>query len=193
MLKRASFAFGLACWAAVATTADAAEVPPAMLSFIDGPAMDWVRDPQIAEAIIKQNAETAALTEPEIIALDDKWRAEVGAHATPTIDAVLHAPLSAFLTQQVEASGGQVTEVFVMDAKGLNVAASAVTSDYWQGDEAKYKNTFLKGPDAVFVDEVDFDESTQTYQGQVSFAITDPATGAVVGAITIGLDASAFF
>ena len=68
-----------------------------------------------------------------------------------------------------------------------------MTSDYWQGDEAKVQKTFGAGAGAVFVDEIELDESTQTYQGQVSFALTDPASGEVIGAVTIGLAASAFY
>ncbi|MEP0701455.1 MAG: hypothetical protein ABJC67_08925, partial [Lentilitoribacter sp.] len=106
---------------------------------------------------------------------------------------VMTRDLSVFLGQQVEASGGRITEIFVMDALGLNVAASDVTSDYWQGDEAKYSESYGAGPGAVFVDAVEFDESAQSYQGQVSVSLTDPATGEVVGAMTIGLNAEAFF
>jgi hypothetical protein len=101
--------------------------------------------------------------------------------------------LSAYLKEKVAASGGRITEVFVMDALGLNVAASNVTSDYWQGDEDKYAKTYNMGSGAVFVDEVEFDESSQTYQGQISISLTDPASGEVVGAMTIGLNAEAFF
>jgi hypothetical protein len=38
---------------------------------------------------------------------------------------------------------------------------------------------------------VEFDESTQTYQGQISVAISDPDTGDVVGAITVGVNVDA--
>ena len=84
--------------------------------------------------------------------------------------------------------GGQVLEIFVMDNRGLNVAQSDVTSDYWQGDEAKWKKTYSVGPDAVFVDEVELDESSQTFQAQISMSIKDPATNAVIGAITVGVN-----
>jgi hypothetical protein len=62
-----------------------------------------------------------------------------------------------------------------------------VTSDYWQGDEAKWQKTFSMGPDAVFVDEIEKDESTQALQSQISVTIKD-SSGAAVGAITIGLN-----
>ena len=38
--------------------------------------------------------------------------------------------------------------------------------------------------------EVEQDESTQIFQSQVSIPISDPATGTVIGAITVGVDVS---
>ena len=170
----------------------AAEVPPAMSQYIYGDLMRWINDPRIVEAVNAQNRQTASLTEAEILERDAAWRAQLGTSSTDLIDRVINAPLSDFLRAHLQQSGGRITEVFVMDAKGLNVAASAVTSDYWQGDEAKFLETVPKGAGSVFVDEIEFDESTQTYQGQVSFAVTDPDSGQVVGAITVGLNAGSF-
>ena len=107
------------------------------------------------------------------------------------IDAVLGNALSGYLRQQKDSAGGLVTEVFVMDNRGLNVGQSDVTSDYWQGDEAKWQKTYSAGPNAIFVDEVEMDESTQTFQSQLSMSIVDPATGEVIGAITVGINVDA--
>ena len=97
-------------------------------------------------------------------------------------------PVSAWLKDQQDATTGFVTEVFVMDNKGLNVAQSALTSDYWQGDEAKWQKTYLVGPDALHISEVEFDDSTGYYQTQASMPITDPNTNEVIGAITFGIN-----
>ena len=64
-------------------------------------------------------------------------------------------------------SEGLFTEIFVMDAVGLNVAASDTTSDFWQGDEAKWQQTYSAGSGAVHISDVELDESTQSYQSQV--------------------------
>ena len=171
----------------------ASDVPPAMSQYIYNDLMSWVNDARIVAAVTEQNQRTQELSESDVLAQDNLWRAEVGSGTSPMIDAVVNAPLADFLRQHLSTSGGRITEVIVMDHKGLNVAASDVTSDYWQGDEAKYQETFLKGSGAVFIDAIELDQSTQKYQGQVSFSITDPASGNVIGAITVGLDASAFF
>lgn len=175
------------------TAAVASEAPPAMVSYIEEELKGWINDARIVDGITAQNLVTSDLSEEEIIARDNTWRNEVGAADTPMINTVLDTPLAGFLREHVEKSQGRITEVFVMDSRGLNVASSGVTSDYWQGDEAKFQKTYDVGPGAVFVDAIELDESTQTYQGQASFAITDPASGTVIGAITVGLNAEAFF
>ena len=96
-----------------------------------------------------------------------------------------------FLRSQIAASEGKITEVFITDNVGLNVAVSDPTSDMWQGDEDKFSKVFPAGPSAVFFGEIELDESTQTYQGQISISITDPATSAVIGTMTIGVNAEA--
>jgi hypothetical protein len=73
-----------------------------------------------------------------------------------------------------------------MDASGLTVAMSDPTSDYWQGDEAKWRETYPAGAGAVHVSEVDLDQSTQTYQSQVSLTVVD--AGEPVGAVTFGVN-----
>lgn len=176
-----------------ASLAQAVDAPPAMRAFVEADIMSWAQSAQVIDAVNSQNTETAGSSEAQIIEWDTQWRAEVGQSDQPLIADVMGRDLSSFLSQQVDASEGRITEIFVMDALGLNVAASDITSDYWQGDEAKHSKSYGAGPNAVFVDAIEFDESAQSYQGQVSISLTDPATGEVVGAMTIGLNAEAFF
>jgi hypothetical protein len=86
----------------------------------------------------------------------------------------------------IQNSAPYYAEIFVMDNQGANVAMTDKTSDYWQGDEAKFKNSFANGQGSVFVDEVQFDDSAQAYLVQVSVPVKDGDK--VIGAITFGLD-----
>ena len=174
----------------LAGAAHANDFAPAMQAYLEGEIMAWANDPVIVEAIAAQNARTDELPQSEIDALDQAWRGEVGSDATPTIDPVLSGAAADFLRARVGESGGVITEIFAMDARGLNVAASSVTSDYWQGDEAKFSQTYPAGAGAMHLSEIEFDESTQTYQGQISITITD-ASGEPVGAMTVGVNAEA--
>jgi hypothetical protein len=173
-------------FAASPAFAEDAHVAP-VTEYVDATVKPWLSDPVIIEAIKAQNAANAALDQAGIDALDQKWRAEVEADSHPMIDGVLASPVSAFLKAKQEASGGTITEVFVTDAKGLNVGQSDVTSDYWQGDEDKFTKSFGAGPGALFVDAAEKDESTQMLQSQASMTIVDEA-GKPIGAITIGVN-----
>ena len=101
---------------------------------------------------------------------------------------VLANPVSAHLKQVQRANNGLFTEIFVMDNKGLNVGQSSATSDYWQGDEDKWQQSFLKGPDAVFVDGMKFDTSAGQYLRQISVSVNDPQSGDAIGAVTVGVN-----
>ena len=148
----------------------------------------WLNDKVVMEALIAQNAKHANLAEADILKLDKDWRAQVDAASKPLIESITKNALSAFLSTKKAESNGLLTEIFVMDDKGLNVGQSDITSDYWQGDEAKWQKTFKAGADAVFVDKVEKDESTQQLQVQVSVSIKDPETGKVIGAVTLGIN-----
>lgn len=169
----------------------ATDVQSRMQAYLDSDATAWITDEAVVAAVLAANEVTASYSEADILAMDEAWRAAVGSADTAIVDAVLESETAAFLREQVEASSGLVTEIILMDAQGLNVAVSHVTSDYWQGDEAKHQETYDVGPDAVHFSEVELDESSQTYQAQISVTVVDPATGDAIGAVTIGVNAQA--
>lgn len=160
-----------------------------LTALANGQLREIAQNPAVVAAIEAQNAQTSGYDEAKVNELDSQWRAEVGAASKPLIDATLGNEASKYLAQVQADSGGLFTEIFVMDAKGLNVGQSTVTSDYWQGDEDKFTQSFGAGAAAVHLGEVEQDESTQTYQSQVSITVVD-AAGNPIGAITAGVDLS---
>jgi len=48
------------------------------------------------------------------------------------------------------------------------------TSDYWQGDEAKFTESFKGGSGAVHIGDVEFDQSAQAYLVQISVPVMPP-------------------
>jgi hypothetical protein len=148
----------------------------------------WLQDPTLIEAIKKQNVDHAALSDADIDALDKDWRMQAKAGGGPLIDVVMKRTASGYLVSKKNEADDLVTEVFIMDNKGLNVAISDVTSDYMQGDEAKWQKTFGQGPGELFIDDVEFDDSTDTFQCQVSATVVDPSTGEAIGAVTFGIN-----
>lgn len=175
---------------ATAALASDAHVAP-MTEYANSTVKQWISNDLVIQAVKAQNAKHASLSQADIDKMDQDWRAQTDAGSKPMIDAVLGNALSAYLVDQKNSAQGLVTEIFVMDNRGLNVGQSDVTSDYWQGDEAKWQKTYSAGAGAVFVDEVEMDESTQTFQSQLSMSIVDPASGDVIGAITIGINVDA--
>ena len=149
-----------------------------------------LEQPVTVISINASNASHASIDQAGIDKLDNEWKTEAKAEAQPLIAELLSSPLSTYLLYLQSRSAGLYTEMFVMDDKGLNVGQGSVTSDYWQGDEAKYQKTFLVGPDAVFVDKPEFDGDTKTWRIQFDFTLTDPASGKPIGAAAIEVNAT---
>ncbi len=160
-------------------------------AYVEANIRAWIEDPVIIEALKSQNVLHARLTQAAIDDLDATWRTEFASDVHPLIDTVTGNPLSAFLKDKQIASGGVITEIFVIDAKGLSVGESEMSSDYWQGDEPKWQKTYLAGTSTLFVDVAEKDESTQMLQSQASLTVSDPQTGQPIGAITVGINLDA--
>lgn len=143
----------------------------------------WTQDARLVSSVRAQNETSATLSQSDIEMLDQTWRAQTMSGGD-MIDDVMANSLSVYLRELQVAGHGQFSEVFVTDSRGLNVGQSGVTSDYWQGDEAKWKVPFATGD--VHFGEVEFDESAQTYQSQISLPILDG--GVVIGVITVGVN-----
>jgi hypothetical protein len=148
----------------------------------------WAAEPVVTISLKSQNLRHEKLTGAEIQELDEQWRAERTAKRQPLIAERLGNPLSNYLTRVQAKSLGLYVEIFVMDERGLNVGQSSITSDFWQGDEAKWQNSYAAGPDGLFIDEAAYHEETGTYRAQVSMSIKDPGTKATIGAITVEIN-----
>jgi len=181
----ASAAFAAALVAGMAASAD--EVQDKAKELAASEIKAFVQNPVIIAAIKEQNAKHASLSQGDVDDLDKKWREERKSASSPMIDDVSGRPVSAELIKFRDGGQGLFTEVFLMDDKGLNVGMSDPTSDYWQGDEAKWQETYKAGADAVHVSDVEKDDSTGTFQLQVSATVVDGGTP--IGAITVGVDA----
>ena len=142
---------------------------------------------------VKEANKTATKSLELIFKLDKRWRATDG--VDEWIGRFLNNPCATYLkkVQKEHKKGGRFlySEIFVMDKQGNIVAESNKTSDYWQGDEAKFIKSFADGKGAIFIDKPSFDESTQTYLVQVSVPVLDPYTGGAIGAMTVGVNLEA--
>ena len=138
-------------------------------------------DPIIIEAVKAANAKGKTLA--QIQEMDAKWKKTAG--LADYMQAMMDSACGKRLLA-IQETGEFYSEIFVMDNQGANVAMTDKTSDYWKGDEAKFQKSFNDGKGAVFVDDVEFDDSAQAYLVQVSVPVID--NGKVIGAITFGID-----
>jgi hypothetical protein len=138
-------------------------------------------DPVIVAAVKAENAKGKTLS--QIQELDKKWMATAG--VADFMKALMDSECGQYL-KKIQASQPFFAEIFVMDNQGANVAMSDKTSDYWQGDEPKFTESFKGGAGAIHISDVKFDDSTQAYLAQVSVPVKDGDK--VIGAITIGID-----
>lgn len=161
---------------------------PQLLALARGRIAELVGRPIVIEAVRAQNRKTGQLGQAEIDKLDRIWRAETESADQPMIDEVMERPLSLFLFEEMVASEGLFTEIFVTDAKGLNVGQSRVTTDFWQGDEDKWQEVVAGGPGAIHISPLREDDSTQTVQSQVSVPVLEPLDGQLIGVAIIGVN-----
>jgi hypothetical protein len=137
------------------------------------------RDPAILDAVKAKNK--SGETMEQIHRKDQYWMAN--AH-DPLRQEIVKAPCSGHLRGLVK-DDPIVVEAFVMNDRGTLVCSINETSDYWQGDEAKWQETYQKGK-VTFVDEPAFDVSTGTYAIQVSVPVFE-APEKRIGAVTLTL------
>jgi hypothetical protein len=135
-------------------------------------------DPELRKAVVAKNAEGES--QQTIEARDREWAQNP---AAPRRKALSGSRCAARLRELI-AADPLVVEGILMDQHGANVCVSRETSDYWQGDEDKWKKPFLEGRPA-FVDEPAFDASSATYAVQLSVPVSEAAKR--IGALTLTL------
>ncbi len=168
---------------------DEAHVAPIKKALPD--IMAQIVDDDLINALRTSNAKRSGMTQAQIDEMEATWQKEIDGSNRPLIDSVVDNPLAARMRKVIEGSGVVINEIGVIDAQGLSIAQSSRNSDIWQGEEVKFTKTFMVGPDAIFVDEVEFDGSTQQMQSQANFTVKDPDTGKPIGAVTVGINVDA--
>ncbi len=147
----------------------------------------WRSLPGLPQRLVKRNKIAASLSDKVLQSLDQQW---IEAYKTNNLSfaiSILDQELSAQLRDIKKQADGLVTEVIVTDNRGYNLATSDLTSDYWQGDEAKFQNAFGQAGDAVIFNEVEYDDSSKHFQVQLSLPLNSDA-GVPLGVMILGLD-----
>lgn len=127
------------------------------------------------------------LAREDFLALDKVWSDAGHAEHPLLVSEILSSAASAELRQIVESSEDVLEELFLMSADGALIASSHMTTDYWQGDEAKYLSV-AKTPDLDhFIDDVRYDQSTRHFLSQVSIPFRNEESE-LLGVLVVGVD-----
>ncbi len=153
-------------------------VPDAIKYLLPGIKL-WGSNPILVDAVKAHNNRTLGLN--RIKKIDREWIAAL--QLTDIMRDLMANPAAKELLR-LESSQSYYRELFLMDRRGAIVAMTNRTSDYWQGDEAKFTESFLDGAGAVHVNNAKFDESTNALLIQISVPIMD--NGRAIGALTVG-------
>jgi hypothetical protein len=191
------------------------EMPsPAVEAYARAFLAKWASDPKLIAAIKESTAKSKKYSYDDVQIIDNEWRiaksglekekkaASALGELSPDVKIDDHlkkgealikevrgSATSKFLEAQLEKAEpkGAVTEIFVMDGWGWNVGQTGGTSDFYQGDEGKWQQTFASG-DPKEVEVLPIVEEDGIKYSQVSLPIKDG--GKNIGAVTIGIDVS---
>jgi hypothetical protein len=141
-------------------------------------------NPVMTDAVEQQNAESLSME--TIKQRDAEWRSTD--ELTPLKRSLEQSKAGKFLKRHVSYNPA-FNEAFLTDNQGANVAAYPATSDYWQGDEEKWTESFNGGEGQLFLGPVERDESTDTDAVQISYPVIDEQ-GQTIGVLVVGVNLS---
>lgn len=156
------------------------EIPKHLKQFTNDVLVPFGKNDVIVREVAEQNEEDISLE--EIQRRDQEWRRTAGVN-----DFMLDLMSNEIALEllNLESDYQFIVEAFVMDNKGALAGLTSKTSDYWQGDEAKFTETYDGGRGAVHYGEVEFDSSSSEIVIQVSVPVS--TTAEAIGAITFGI------
>ena len=162
-------------------SAQSEDVPRNLVIFAESELVRFSNDPTIIRAIEAQNAKGYSLA--SIKDIDERWK------GTKLIDKFMFDLMSNRCSHVLR--NGQIlypfiVEAFVMDNKGALVGLTNKTSDYWQGDEDKFTESYKNGAGALHYGDVEYDDSIGEIVVQVSVPVMKGSRA--IGAITYGVN-----
>jgi hypothetical protein len=148
----------------------------------------WKRLPKLETVLKERNLKTRRFSKQEIAERDKKWaQAFMQDDFSYSIELV-DQELSAHLREIKKQSQDVITEIIVTDARGLNVAISDMTSDYWQGDEEKFTAVFSQPANTMHFGDINYDESTKRFQLHLSVPLYTEEKFEPLGVMVFGVD-----
>ena len=140
--------------------------------------------PTVIKAVKESNQVNQHLTLSDIEKLDAHW---IGSTAVNDQINKFVVNDSAKLLQELQKTSHGFSEIFITDAKGLNVAMTNKTSDYYQADEDWWVDTFNGGRGKSYYGSIEYDESAMAEAVPLYIPIKDE-TNTAIGVIKAVVD-----
>ena len=142
---------------------------------------------------IRQSVRAANALKPDLASiqkLDEEWRQAV---ASGSDDSLINSRLSNSLSKDLiafQSLSPENIEVFVTDKAGALVAATNLTSDYYQADEGWWISAYQDGVGDVYMSQPEFDESAGALSILIAVPVYDTRQGELIGILrsTISID-----
>jgi signal transduction histidine kinase/DNA-binding response OmpR family regulator len=135
-----------------------------------------------APALVASNREFSELSDIQghIVRIDQAWQAAGPDQNSPVMTSLINNPLSQGIKHQLEQKefyrqqlGYELfSEVFVTNKHGANVAQTQRTSDYYQADEAWWRETKKNG---LSVSDIEYDRSAKVYSIDICVRVNNKA------------------
>lgn len=143
----------------------------------------WAADPVIVESV--RNANRNLRSERDIARIDEAWIATRG--VDDFMRSIIDHPAAERL-RELRGEHPELQEAFVTDRLGANVASTNKTSDFYQGDEDKFREAFADGVGSVHIGDVARDESIQSYAIPVGVPVLDEGVAIGVLVVTVNVE-----
>jgi hypothetical protein len=164
----------------VSSVAQSQNIPPKLQQEIDK-ITKYLKDETVIRAVQVQNQRRVPMD--EILKLDRDWIR--GTIAEDFVKSLMDNHCAAKLKELAKEIPSSL-EVFVMDDQGALVCTTQKTSDYWQGDEPKWIDSFKGGAGETVVSKREYDQSTKSTLVHVSVPIIDQQKA--IGVLCVGIN-----
>jgi hypothetical protein len=153
--------------------------------------------PTIVNAAIAANHRypgSEELIRDRLLASDNEWQRTGG--ITLFSNEIVSCETAVFLREVMEFKRAY-REIMLTDVQGALIAATNITTDYYQADEPWWRQAYGDGENgSIFLSNVRFDQSAQTYALEVAVPVrekSDENTPVVVGVLKAIIAASDLF
>ncbi len=119
------------------------------------------------------------------------WQAELNSGNRPLITGVVRNITALRMARVKRGSGGIITNINLLDARGVSVAQTEVFPTIRQHATAQLINVAVSGPKILTLTEPTFDGNGYTRQFEVLVPVFDPETDALIGSAILVIDADA--